>query len=85
MAVAVDAPFFDAIGGPSATPSLDLNDGDIIWLVPELQEGPSGELRLVRGHWEVLTLEESNERLLAAVTVPREEFESALLSRLQPA
>ena len=84
MAVAVDAPFFDAIGGASAAPTQDLNDGDIIWLVPELQKGPGGELRLVRGHWEVLTLEESNERLLAAVTVPREEFESGLHSRLQP-
>ena len=69
MAVAVDAPFFDAIGGPSETPTQDLNDGDIIWLVPELQENAQGELTLVRGHWEVLTLEESEKRLLAAETV----------------
>lgn len=84
MAVAVDAPFFDAIGGPSEMPTQDLNDGDIIWLVPELQESAEGDLTLVRGHWEVLTLEESGQRLLAAVTVPREEFETGLQSRLRP-
>ena len=84
MAVAVDAPFFDEMGGPSATPTQDLNEGDIIWLVPELRENTDGKPTLVRGHWEVLTLEESNQRLLAALTVPREEFESGLRSRLQP-
>ena len=52
IAVAVDRPFFDAIGGPSPAPSRDLNDGDIIWLAPELvRDGERN--RLVRGHWEV--------------------------------
>ena len=36
LAVAVDSPFFESLGGPSSNPSQDLGDGDIIWLVPEL-------------------------------------------------
>lgn len=83
IAVAVDRPFFDAIGGPSPNPSRDLNDGDVIWLVPEL--APDGERnRLVRGHWEVLTLEQSGEKLLAARTVRRESFEQTLRAKLRP-
>ena len=83
IAVAVDRPFFDAIGGPSPAPSRDLNDGDVIWLVPELV--PDGARnRLVRGHWEVLTLEQSGEKLLAARTVRREAFEQTLRAKLRP-
>ena len=41
-------------------------------------------LRLVRDHWEVLTLEASNKRLQAAETVSREHFEASLKSRLRP-
>ena len=83
IAVAVDRPFFDAIGGPSPNPSRDLDDGDVIWLVPEL--APDGERnRLVRGHWEVLTLERSGEKLLAARTVRRESFEWTLRAKLRP-
>lgn len=71
-----------AIGGPSPNPSRDLNDGDVIWLVPEL--APDGERnRLVRGHWEVLTLEQSGEKLLAARTVRRESFEQTLRAKLR--
>ncbi len=33
LAVAVDLPFFNAIGGPSDNPSRDLDDGDIVWLI----------------------------------------------------
>ncbi len=54
IAVAVDAPFFDSIGGPSETPEHDLKASVVIWLVPELR----GD-RFERGHWEVLTLEAS--------------------------
>ena len=62
LAVAVDRRFFDELGGPSNNPSHDLDDGDIIWLVPELLEGGSGDFILSRGHWEVLTLEESSKK-----------------------
>ncbi len=79
IAVAVDKPFFDAIGGPSENPSHDLNDGDIIWLVPEIVDG-----RLTRGHWEVLTLEESSDKLLSAKTISRQDFEDVLKTRLHP-
>lgn len=79
LAVAVDRPFFDALGGPSENPSQDINDGDIIWLVPELV---NGELR--RGHWEVLTLKESEEKLLSGDKVKRDAFEANLRSRLVP-
>ena len=83
VAVAVDRPFFESVGGPSPNPSRDLNDGDIIWLVPQIVvEG--GHPRLSRWHWEVLTLEASTEKLLAASTVQREAFERTLLSKLKP-
>lgn len=84
LAVAVDRPFFAAIGGASTQPSHDLNEGDIIWLVTRLERPVSGSLRLIRDHWEVLTLEDSNKRLQAAETVGRENFETALKSRLRP-
>ncbi len=79
IAVAVDRPFFDSIGGPSEEPSHDPDSGDVLWLVPELRGG-----RLVRGHWEVLTLEDSGNKLLAARTVTRRDFESALRAKLRP-
>ncbi len=79
IAVAVDRPFFRSLGGPSDNSSQDLDAGDVIWLVPELRDG-----NLLRGHWEVLTLEASEERLLAARTVNRADFENALRARLRP-
>ena len=83
LAVAVDRPFFDSIGGPSANPSRDINDGDIIWLVPNMSwDANDGRFLLVRGHWEVLTLEDSNDKLLAARTIARDSFENALKERL---
>ena len=85
MAVAVDQQFFEAIGGPSANHTQDLNDGDIIWLIPELVlDEATGHYRLQRGHWEVLTLEASTEKLLAADAVSRDAFETALTSKLMP-
>ena len=83
VAVAVDRPFFESIGGPSPNRSHDLNDGDIIWLVPEIV-GDGGPYHLSRGHWEVLTLEASTEKLLSASTIRREAFEQFLLSKLKP-
>ena len=78
LAVAVDKPFFDAIGGPSSEPSHDRNDGDIIWLVPQISE--RYELEAV--HWEVLSLEDSSKKLLAADTIKRDEFENMLQEKL---
>ena len=56
IAVAVDTPFSDSMGGPSETPERDLDAGDVVSLAPEL---PSG--RLECGHWEALTLEDACE------------------------
>lgn len=78
LAVAVDWPFFQAIGGPSANPSHDMNDGDIVWLVPQID----GNYRLSAHHWEVLSLEDSSDKLLSAETVRRSEFEDSLRARL---
>ena len=78
LAVAVDWPFFQAIGGPSANPSHDMNDGDIVWLVPQIDEN----YRLSAHHWEVLSLEDSSDKLLSAETVRRSEFEDSLRARL---
>ena len=80
LAVAVDMPFFQAIGGPSPKASRDLDEGDIIWLVPQI----SDKYRLEALHWEVLSLEDSSDKLLAAKTVKRREFEEALRAKLQP-
>ncbi len=84
LAVAVDRPFFNAVGGTSDRPSQDINEGDIIWLVTRLERAAAGIWRLAQDHWEVLTLEDSNKRLQAAETVSREHFELALVSRLRP-
>ncbi len=84
MAVAVDGPFFDAVGGVSPGYSRDLDDGDVIWLVPGLSRSDDGRLRLTRGHWEVLTLEATVDKLLAAETVRRSKFEHDLRMKLQP-
>ncbi len=80
IAVAVDKPFFAAIGGPSLKPTQDLNDGDVIWLVPEL----SADHQLERWHCEVLTLEESQAKLLSAREIRRHEFERLLRDKLNP-
>ncbi len=79
ITVAVDRPFFASLGGPSEKPSHDLDSGDVIWMVPELADG-----HLTRWHWEVLTLEASNDKLLAAETSTRQEFEDALRAKLHP-
>ncbi|MCY3786036.1 MAG: NotI family restriction endonuclease [bacterium] len=79
IAVAVDLPFHDSIGGPSPSPSNDLDSGDVIWLVSEARDG-----QLLRRHWEVLTLEQTCDKLLAAAPVTRAEFEDTLRSKLTP-
>jgi len=79
LAVAVDWPFFEAVGGPSSTSSHDLNDGDIIWLIPRM----NADFQLEPYHWEVLSLEESNNKLLFAETVRRGEFERVLRAKLE--
>ena len=80
LAVSVDLPFYEAIGGISDKPSHDLDEGDIIWLIPRI----SNHYELEGVHWEVLSLEESSDKLLSAETVKRKEFEEALRARLQP-
>lgn len=80
LAVAVDVEFFEAIGGSSRTPSRDLDEGDIIWLVSQI----NADHQLKTYHWEVLSLEDSSNKLLAARTVKRREFEQALRDRLRP-
>ncbi len=84
MAVAVDKPFFESIGGPRQNYSQDLGDGDIIWMVPVIDYDERGNLTLQRDHWEMLTLEDSRNKLLSARTVQRNEFEANLRSRLSP-
>ena len=80
LAVSVDRNFFADIGGPSNDPVHDLDEGDIIWLIPEI----SDQYRLESLHWEVLSLEDSCNKLLSAKTVRRSEFEDALHAKLQP-
>ena len=79
MAVAVDTSFFGAIGGNTARPSHDLNDGDILWLTLDVSDG----YRLQPRHWEVLPLEVSAAKLLNADTIKREEFEGTLRKKLR--
>ena len=79
LAVAVDLPFFEAVGGQSAEPSQDINDGDILWLIPRVSE----DYQLEAVHWEVLSLEDSSKKLLAAETIKRNEFETTLSDKLR--
>lgn len=79
IAVAVDRPFFAYLGGPSKAPSRDVDNADVIWLVPEMEGG-----RLRRGHWEAMTLPQSHEKLLAAKTINRAAFEATLRQKLTP-
>ena len=52
-------------------------------MVPELSwSGDTGCFNLARGHWEVLTLEASTDKLLAARTISRDGFETALRDKL---
>ena len=48
-------------------------------LIPRI----SDDYRLVEDHWEVLSLEASSEKLLSADMIKRQEFESALRTKLQ--
>ncbi|MCY3808081.1 MAG: hypothetical protein OXG58_01360 [Gemmatimonadetes bacterium] len=50
--------------------------------MPEIVAEARGSWRLRRGHWEVLTLEETEVKLQAARTVSRAEFEESLAGRL---
>ena len=84
MAVVVDRPFFTSIGGPSQTASQDLGDGDVIWMVLEIRSDDAGNHNLSRWHWEVLTLEASCDKLLAAETVQRDVFLEVLHRKLGP-
>lgn len=79
IAVAVDLPFYGSIGGPSPDPNRDLDSGDVIWLVSEAHDG-----QLSRRHWEVLTLEQTCDKLLAAEPVTRTAFEQTLRDKLTP-
>lgn len=79
LAVAVDYPFFEALGDPSETPSSNLDDGDIVWLVPRMD----ADFRLRQEHWEVLSLEASSDKLLAADTIKRTEFEKYFREKLE--
>lgn len=80
LAVAVDRPFFDAIGGAGAEPSRDLDEGEIIWLISKV----SADYKLQRAHWETLSLDASVEKLQAARTIKRGEFEKTLRAKLFP-
>ena len=79
LAVAIDMPFFEAIGGPNDPPIRDLDEGDIIWLVPRVTD----DFRLAPHHWEVLSLEASSDKLLSAETVRRRDFENALRAKIE--
>ncbi len=82
LAVCVDPRFFEAIGGPSDKPRHDIDSGDIIWLTPDVTEDDNGTRCLQRGHWEVLTLEESQKKLQSSETLSRQAFEVMLTSKL---
>jgi len=83
IAVAVDKSFFDVVHGPSKIPKQELGEGDIIWMVTTIQRS-AHRYQLTCEHWEMLTLEDTSKRLLAADTIPQNEFENKLRQKLQP-
>ena len=77
------AVYFSGPGMDSQFHILLENEGDIIWLIPEfVLDADTNQYRMQRGHWEVLTLEASTDKLLAAQTVSRSAFEEALARKL---
>ena len=52
-------------------------------MIPEMFRAGREPFQLSRGHWEVLTLEDSNNKLLAAETVRRDAFEQMLRNKLE--
>ena len=84
-AVAIDLPFFNELGGPTEPDKIktDPRDGDVIWLIPKL-ELTDDQYRLVREHYEVLTLDESVNKLLNAVPESAQSVLAAIQSKLRP-
>lgn len=83
LAVCVDPRFFDAIGGPSTDPSHDLDSGEVIWLIPEFAMTETGNRYIRPGHWEIMTLEDSQTKLQAAKTLTRGIFEKTVREKLR--
>ena len=83
-AIVLDRQFFDTLGGPRAQPSHDLDAGDVIWMIPELVREDSGHYRLTQGHWDVMTLDDTRDKLRSAADISLAEFERVLLGKLEP-
>lgn len=89
MAVAVDKPFFESISptreaSNREAPKQDIAEGDLIWMVPKLTRTDDHDFKLVRGHWEALTLEDSIKKLQAAEPIRKFEFERTLRAKCNP-
>lgn len=79
MVVVVDQMFFESVGGATESFSRGVHDGDVVWLVPRIGKS----FKLEKGHWEILLLEDTGDKLQAAKTVERTVFKSSLLRKLK--
>jgi Restriction endonuclease NotI len=80
MAVVVDQDFFDKLG--NIAEANDLSNAEVVWfIVSYKEEGP--QITLDRHRVVITTLDESVRGLVAAVPLPRMQFESAIKARLE--
>lgn len=83
MAVVVDEDFFKQLG--NINPANHLSNAEVIWFVVRYAELPNGSVQLEPSRMVMTTLEESVKGLVAAVPVPRPQFEEVLRTKLKKA
>ncbi len=81
--IVVDSAFFDAIGGPSGSPKQDHRAGEVLWLVPRLDESGDRGFTLSRGHWEALDILESTTKLMPPGML-NDDYLDGLMAKLEP-
>ena len=79
----VDSAFFEALGGPSHTPTQSHRAAEVLWLVPQLVESGSGDFTLSRGHWEALDILESTRKLMP-LAILKDDYIESLVAKLEP-
>ena len=81
MAVVVDDDFFNEFSR-TISEANDLSNAQVVWFIVKYQEGDSG-VRLQPSRVFMTSLDESMKGLVAAIPLPKQQFEDALRSRFQ--
>jgi len=81
MAVVVDEDFFKELG--AINEANHLSNAEVVWFVVRYAERPDGKVHLEPARMFITTLEESVRGLVAAIPVPRPQFEETLRAKLK--